>query len=76
MKKKSAIAAVLLAGVMSFGVVATAGCKPHGDGHVHTWTAYKPNGEQGHYRKSTCLDHGTVTEEREHEFDDNVCTKC
>ncbi len=76
MKKKGAIAAVLLAGVMSFGVVATAGCKQHEDGHTHTWTDYTSDGAQGHHRFSKCLDHATVKEQEEHQYDNNVCIKC
>ena len=76
MKKNGAILAVLLAGVMSFGVVATAGCKKHGDGHEHTWTDYQSDGAEGHHRFSTCLDHATVKEEGEHQYDGNVCIKC
>lgn len=78
MKKKGAIAAVLLAGVMTFGVVATAGCQSRGDGHKHTWTEYKSDGAEGHHRSSTCLDHATVKEQKAHEYesDGNTCKKC
>ncbi len=76
MKKKSALIALLLAGVMTMGTAAATGCKKHGDGHVHTWTNYTSDGEEGHHRFSTCIDHGTVKEEEEHDYDGDVCTKC
>lgn len=80
MKKKGAILSLLLAGVMSVGVVATAGCKQH-EGHVHTWTSWETDKEDEtkHTRKSTCLDHATVTETKPHSYDndgDATCNDC
>ena len=75
MNKKGAFLAVLLAGAMSFGVVANAGCKKD-EGHVHTWSSkYYYDGAEGHYRKSTCIDHATVNEAIE-AHDGDVCSKC
>ena len=78
MNKKGAFLAVLLAGAMSFGVVANAGCKNHGDGHVHTWsTKYYSDGAEGHHRVSTCLDHATVNENvTDHVYDDENDATC
>lgn len=56
------------------GVFALGGCAKHGDSHTHTWTDYRQDGANGHYRLSTCLDHATVREEKPHDGD--TCSKC
>lgn len=76
MRKKGAFLAVLLAGAMSFGVVATAACKQHEDGHTHAWSKYYSDGESGHHRLSTCIEHATVREESEHVYDDDNDATC
>ncbi len=58
------------------GVFAFSGCKKGGSGHSHTWTdAYYSDGEKGHYRLSTCLDHATEKSAIE-EHDGDNCSKC
>lgn len=69
--KKLAAVCVALAGA---GVFAFGGCAKHGDSHTHTWTDYRQDGADGHYRLSTCLDHATVREDNPHDGD--TCSKC
>ena len=61
---------------LSMGVLALGGCKKGGDGHVHTWTdKYFYDGAEGHYKKSTCIDHATVKGAIE-AHDGDTCSKC
>ncbi len=80
MKKRSAVLALVLAGIMSVGTAAATGCKKNGDGHTHTWSSYISDGVNGHHRASTCVDHATVTEAiAPHVYDgndDETCNLC
>lgn len=76
MKKKSAIFALLLAGVMSFGVVGTAACNKRDGGHKHTWSEYKSDGAEGHHRTTTCEGHDPIDEKISAHDKGDVCGKC
>ncbi|MDE6373695.1 MAG: hypothetical protein K2L72_04265, partial [Clostridia bacterium] len=79
MKKKGAFIAVMLAGVMTLGVTA-AGCNKKEDGGahtVHTWSDYIADGENGHYRTTTCTVHDPIREANgAHEYDGDQDTDC
>lgn len=83
MKRKGAILAAVLAGVMTLGVTA-AGCQKKeeegGEHTVHTWSNYIADGENGHYRTTTCTGHDPIREENgAHEYDgdrDTTCNVC
>ena len=71
--KKLIAVCVALAGT---GVFAFSGCANHGSGHTHTWTTkYYAEGADGHYRRTTCLDHATEMSALE-EHDGDTCSKC
>ncbi|MCM1545476.1 MAG: Ig-like domain-containing protein [Clostridiales bacterium] len=70
------IIALCVAGA-GMGVFALSGCADKGNGHTHTWgTKYYQDGENGHYRKSICVDHATVDEEVHAHDGGDVCSKC
>lgn len=70
------IIALCVAGA-GMGVFALSGCADKGNGHTHTWgTKYYQDGENGHYRKSICVDHATVNEEVHAHDGGDVCSKC
>ncbi|MDE6691508.1 MAG: Ig-like domain-containing protein, partial [Clostridia bacterium] len=76
MKKKSAIIALLLAGMMSFGVVGTAACNKRDGGHKHTWSEYKQDGAEGHHRTTTCEGHDPIDEKISAHDAGDICGKC
>ena len=74
MNKKGAVLSLLLAGAMSIGMVASAGCKKS-DTHLHTWK-YEDDGAIGHHRITTCNSHDPVDEGIIMPHDGDVCSLC
>ena len=74
MNKKGAVLSLLLAGAMSIGMVASAGCKKS-DTHLHTWK-YEDDGAIGHHRVTDCNSHDPVNEGIIMPHDGDVCSLC
>lgn len=76
MNRKSILRAIAVStACLGMGVLVLGGCKKGDDGHTHTWGKYYSDGESGHYRLTTCIDHATVKSEIE-AHDGDVCSKC
>ncbi|MCM1438356.1 MAG: Ig-like domain-containing protein [Roseburia sp.] len=75
MNKKIAVTALIMAGAMSLGVIASAGCKSRSSEHIHTWE-YVSDGESGHHRVTTCTSHDPINEGVISKHDDADECKC
>ena len=76
MSKKSVLKAIAVSmACLGMGALMFGGCKKSDGGHTHTWGRYMPDGENGHYRLTTCIDHATVRSETE-AHDGDTCSVC
>lgn len=76
MNRKSILRAIAVStACLGMGVLVLGGCKKGDEGHTHTWGKYYSDGESGHYRLTTCIDHATVKSEIE-AHDGDTCSKC
>ncbi len=75
MNKKGAVLSLMLAGAMSFGVLASAGCTKRSNEHIHTYR-YESDGAIGHHRVTDCTSHEPIDEGIKMQHDGDICSLC
>ena len=75
MKKKGAVLSLMLAGVLSLGTLASAGCSKRSGEHIHTYK-YVSDGAIGHHRETDCKSHEPIDEGIKMKHDGDVCGLC